>query len=104
MSDKRKNERIKKEIKSEVLADEHASFSSTVDLSKGGIFISTPEPLNNGSEVNMLIHIPGHDELEVQGLVRWVRMEDTESARAGMGIEFINVSNDLKKKIDECID
>jgi len=103
MSDKRKSERIKKGIKSEVYSDEHVSFSSTVDLSKGGIFISTPEPINNGSEVNMLIHIPEHGELEIKGIVKWVRSDETDNEKAGMGIEFINVNSDLKKKLDELV-
>jgi len=103
MSNNRKSERIKKEVKSEVIADEHVSFSSTVDLSKGGIFISTPEPLSKGSEVNMSIHIPGHGELEVKGVVKWVRADESDSEKAGMGIEFVNVSNDFKKKLEEVI-
>ncbi len=101
MSEKRKSERIKKNMKSEVLSDEYASFSSTVDLSKGGIFISTPEPLGNGSNVNLLLHIPGHGELELKGVVKWVRPDESESTKAGMGIEFVNVPGELKKKIDE---
>ncbi len=103
MSDKRKSERIKKDVKSEVIADEHVSFSSTVDLSKGGIFISTPEPLSKGSEVNMSIHIPGHGELEVKGVVKWVRADESDSEKAGMGIEFVDVSSDFKKKLEEVI-
>ena len=104
MTENRKSERIKKGIKSEVLSEEYASFSSTVDLSKGGIFISTPEPLSNGSEVSMSIHIPGQGEVEVKGIVRWVREDETDSEKAGMGIEFVNVSGDLKKKLDEFIE
>jgi len=103
MPDNRKSERIKKGVKSEVFSEEHVSFSSAVDLSKGGIFISTPEPLNNGSEVNMLIHIPDHGELELKGVVRWVRTVDSATQKAGMGIEFTNVNSDLKKKLDELV-
>ncbi len=103
MSDKRKSERIRKDVKSEVIAEEHVSFSSAVDLSKGGIFISTPEPLGNGSEVSMSIHIPGHGEIEVKGVVKWVRSDDSESEKAGMGIEFVNVSSDLRKKLEELV-
>ena len=103
MSDKRKSERIKKGIKSEVHAAEHVSFSSAVDLSKGGVFISTPEPLSNGSEVTMSIHMPGHGEVEVKGVVKWVRSEESDSEKAGMGIEFVNVSSDLKKKLDDFV-
>lgn len=103
MSDKRKSERIKKGIKSEVYSEEHASFSSTVDLSKGGIFISTPEPLGSGSEVSMSIHIPGHGEIDVKGIVKWVRADETETEKAGMGIEFIDVDSELKKKLDDYV-
>ena len=103
MSDKRKSERIKKGVKSEVISDEHVSFSSAVDLSKGGIFISTPEPLGSGSEVNMSIHIPGHGELEVKGVVKWVRSEESESEKAGMGIEFVNVDSELRRKLEELV-
>ena len=103
MSDKRKNERIKKQVKSEVFSEEHVSFSSAVDLSKGGIFISTPEPLGNGSEVNMSIHIPGHGELEVKGVVKWVIENESGSEKAGMGIEFTNLNSDLKKKLDDLV-
>ena len=103
MADKRKSERVKKWVKSEVHSDEHVTFSSSVDLSRGGIFISTPEPLNNGSEVNLSIHLPGHGEVEVKGIVKWIRADESDSEKAGMGIEFVNLSTDLKKKLDEVI-
>ncbi|PKM83526.1 MAG: hypothetical protein CVU88_02480, partial [Firmicutes bacterium HGW-Firmicutes-13] len=45
MDDKRKSGRIKKSIKCEVYSD-GLTFSSTIDISDGGMFISTPEPLN----------------------------------------------------------
>lgn len=103
MQDKRKSERIRKKIKSEVVSDEFAAFSSVVDLSKGGIFISTPEPPGKNSEVNMMIHMPGHGEIEIKGIVRWVRTDDTDSERAGMGIEFTDISGDLRKKLDDLV-
>ena len=103
MPDKRKSERIEKGVKSEVYAEEHASFSSSVDLSKGGMFISTPEPLSNGSEVSMSIHMPGHGEVEIKGVVKWVRADETATEKAGMGIEFINVDGELKKKLDDLV-
>ncbi len=103
MSENRKSERIKKDVKSEVIAQEHVSLSSTVDLSKGGIFISTPEPLGSGSEVNLSIQIPGHGEIEVKGVVKWVRSDESESEKAGMGIEFVNVSSDLRKKLEDLV-
>ena len=103
MQNKRKSERVKKAIKSEVISEEFAAFSSVVDLSKGGIFISTPEPPGKDTEVSMMIHMPGYGEIDIKGIVRWIRTDDNESARAGMGIEFTNVSGDLKKKLDDLV-
>ena len=103
MAEKRKNERVKKWVKSEVHSDEHITFSSSVDLSRGGIFISTPEPLINGSEVSLSIHLPEHGEIEIKGIVKWIRSDETGSDKAGMGIEFVNINSELKKKLDDLI-
>lgn len=103
MAEKRKNERVKKWVKSEVHSDEHITFSSSVDLSRGGIFISTPEPLSNGSEVSLSIHLPEHGEVEIKGIVKWIRSDETGSDKAGMGIEFVNINSELKKKLDDLI-
>jgi len=104
MSDKRKTHRVKKTVKSEVRAEDSITLSSSVDLSKGGIFISTPEPLSNGSNVNLTIFIPGTGEVEVRGVVKWIRGDESQGGKAGMGIEFIDVNEDISKKLDELID
>ena len=104
MNEHRKSPRINKKIKSEVVSEDHVSFSSSVDLSQGGIFISTPEPLGNGSNVKLTIVIPGNEELEVQGIVKWVRADESDKGRAGMGIEFVNISGEVSKKLENLID
>ena len=103
MTDKRKEERVKKSIRSEVRSDDALTFSSTVDVSKGGIFISTPEPLGNGSKVELLISIPGDGEVNIHGLVRWMREDEENGCRAGMGIEFQNIDEPTKQKLEKLI-
>ena len=103
MNEHRKSPRINKKIKSEVVSDDHVSFSSSVDLSHGGIFISTPEPLGDGSNVKLTIVIPGNEEVEVQGIVKWVRRDESDRGKAGMGIEFVNVSKETSKKLESLI-
>ncbi len=95
MDDKRKNKRVKKVLKSEVHSDEAMTFSSSVDISKGGIFISTPEPIGSGSEINLSIQVPGGKVIDIKGIVKWVRNDDKEGERAGMGIEFTDVNPDI---------
>jgi len=89
MDDKRKSGRIKKSIKCEVYSD-GLTFSSTIDISDGGMFISTPEPLNENSEVDLVLHLTGTDPIELKARVRWNRDERDEDIRAGMGVEFLN--------------
>jgi len=93
MGERRKNERYRLKVKSEVRADDFLTYSDTVDLSKGGIFISTPEPIGIGSPINLAIQIPGEEEpVEIKGVVKWVRSNEKEGERAGMGIEFAGIS------------
>lgn len=92
MEERRKSNRRKAAGKSKVHSEQGLTYSNTVDISKGGIFISTPEPLGIGSPISLAVQIPGHGSLELKGIVRWVRNDDKEGERAGMGIEFTEIS------------
>jgi uncharacterized protein (TIGR02266 family) len=97
MKEKRKFERSKVDTKSEVHFDEGMTFSKSTDMSNGGIFITTPEPLGQGSEVSLSLQIPGEESVEIKGVVRWVRESDDDESKSGMGIEFVDISeNDLE--------
>ena len=72
-------------------------------MSKGGIFISTPEPLGSGSKVKLSISIPGDGEFNVQGVVKWMREEESDSGKAGMGIEFQDLDDTTKNKLVELL-
>ncbi len=104
MEDKRKHSRVKKEVKIEVRDDENMTLSTSRDLSNGGIFISTPEPMIVGSELELSLQIPGSDLIALKGIVRWIREEEDGDKKAGMGIEFTELSDDklntLKKLSD----
>ncbi len=102
MDEKRKFERTKVNTKSEVHSDEGMTFSKSTDMSNGGLFIATPEPLAEGSEVSLSLQIPGEESVDIKGVVRWVRESGDEDSKSGMGIEFVDISeNDLEnlKKI-----
>lgn len=103
MPDKRKEERVKKTIRSEVRSDDALTYSSTVDVSTGGIFISTPEPIGSGSKIELSITVPGDGEVTIHGVVKWIREDEKEGCRAGMGIEFQDMDEATKKKLGELI-
>ena len=98
MKNNRAEVRVKTKVKSEVHSDEAMTFSTTSDLSNGGVFIHTLEPLKEGSDVELSIKIPGKVSLDVKGVVRWIKEES--DSQSGMGIEFVDL-NDEKKEIIE---
>ncbi len=104
MENKRQGQRIKKHIKSEVTDTNTVTFSTTQNISPGGIFISTPDPLKIGSEVEMSLYFPGEEAIKLKGIVRWTNENDLPDRKCGMGIEFVNTPGSeiaqLAKKID----
>lgn len=102
MDNKRKDERVGKQTRAEVHTKDGMTFSSSIDLSSGGIFISTPEPLKEGEKIELVINCSATESVEVSGTIRWNRDEDGET-RAGMGIQFSEMSNDDQKKIEKLL-
>jgi uncharacterized protein (TIGR02266 family) len=103
MEEKRKFERNKVNAKSEVHFDEGMTFSKSTDLSSGGLFISTPEPLSEGSEVSLSLQIPGEESVDIKGVVRWVRESSDDESKSGMGIEFVDVSESDLENIKKVV-
>ena len=103
MDEKRKFARVAKKIKSEVHTDDGMTFSSSGDMSKGGIFITTPEPLEIGSEVSLSLKLSNEKSVDIKGVVRWVKDDDGDH-KCGMGIEFLEVKDGDISEINSVID
>jgi Tfp pilus assembly protein PilZ len=105
MTEKRKHERINTQIKSEVHTNAGMTFSSTVDLSAGGIFISTPEPIQPGTELDLAIRVVESESIKIKGIVRWIKEDDMhEGERSGMGIEFVSIEPGDMKRLKAFLD
>ncbi len=102
MEEKRLHKRIKKSIKCEVHSD-GLTFSSTIDISNSGMFISTPEPLLADSEIGLVLHIPGNEPFELQAKVKWIRDEIMDE-KAGMGVQFLDITEEQQAVVDSFID
>lgn len=75
----------------------------TRDINEGGLFIETEKPRPTGTEVAMRFNLPGSDDpLQTVGRVAWVRSAGTD-APAGMGIEFDELSQDDRTRINAMI-
>ncbi|HMB20109.1 MAG TPA: PilZ domain-containing protein [Spirochaetota bacterium] len=103
MGDKRKFAREKKELKSELHSEDGMIFSTARDISEGGLFISTPVPGKEGQEIDMRLYTPGKEPKNLKGKVRWIREDEDTENRAGMGIEFVDLSDDDKKEISKIL-
>jgi hypothetical protein len=89
--DRRKDERIEVRVRVE-FEEELCCF--TGDLSRGGAFILTQNPMDLEEEFSLKIHIPdGREPVEVGCKVIWTNKYGKESKglRRGMGIKFLKL-------------
>jgi uncharacterized protein (TIGR02266 family) len=99
MEEKRKHLRVQKRLKSEVHSDQGVTLSATFDMSHGGLFITTPEPIGEGSEVELSLYLPGEEPVSLKAIIRWKREDESDESRAGMGIEFVGASDKAVKSL-----
>lgn len=98
MSDQRNHPRfsINREFESiGELIDEYV-----VNISQGGIFIKSREPLPVGTEVDLKFTIILDDFETIEGQGKVVR-SITDGAEAGMGVEFTEMNEKSRRVIDE---
>lgn len=79
------------------------SYLSNISL--GGVYIRTNSPLDPGVRLALKIFLPdGDKELEVECEVAWAQTEDKITSNQkhprGMGIKFLNLSSEGKKRIE----
>ncbi len=98
----RTNQRVEKSI--EILFGESGAFikSHTLNVSNGGLFLKTENPLPIDSIVTLRMRLPGETEpLEIQGCVVWSNPKSKNNDfPSGMGIQFIKMNSEHKINID----
>jgi CheY-like chemotaxis protein len=63
----------------------------TADVSEGGAFICSPDPIEVGTTLEVTIGFPGLMEPEKRkAVVRWVRPEDRGGEHAGFGVQWVD--------------
>jgi hypothetical protein len=73
--------------------------TKTYDVSRGGMFIRTSSPYPVQSTFPFHLYLSENDILQGVGLVRWVQNTSSPSHPAGMGIEFIDMSDSEKNRL-----
>jgi GAF domain-containing protein/Tfp pilus assembly protein PilZ len=83
-----------------------ASLGLADELSPGGVFIRTPNPMELGEQFLLKLYMSDEGEpIEVTCKVIWTNKYGQESKhlRRGMGVKFLNLSNGVQKRIEKYI-
>lgn len=76
------------------------------DISPGGLFISTNNPLKQGEKFHLRLQIPGLLEpMEIQCEVAWARLQEEQKSTApfGMGVKFIDLTDENRELLQPYI-
>jgi uncharacterized protein (TIGR02266 family) len=79
-----------------------AAREMCANLSCGGAFIRTDDPLSPGHRVLVEIHVPGSEPIETLGRVAWSKSVLGPAGRveSGVGVEFVDAAAaDLEREI-----
>jgi len=106
--DKRRSPRasIKARVDYEIESEDTFLFEYTTNLSRDGIFLQTNNPLEPDTVLSLRFNVPESNRvIEVQGKVIWVNefRPKGENLNPGMGIQFIDLSDDDKDLITKLI-
>ncbi len=77
----------------------------SANISGGGIFIRTQEPLPLNHAVRMRFTLPGvNHQFDCHGIVVWANPSPTKSfLPAGMGIKFVDLATEARKLIQDYV-
>ena len=72
----------------------------TENISEGGLFLATAEPLRIGDEVAITLGIEGDPPIELTGVVRWLRLSQGPNGPApGAGVQFVGMNEETSLRI-----
>ncbi len=104
--ERRTNERLPVQLRVDYQSTESFISEYTMNISRGGMFISTRSPLNVGTVIELMFHIPNREvPFKIIGEVAWVTPYDRKSNLIpGMGIKFKNMREEDKRAFEEFIE
>jgi type IV pilus assembly protein PilZ len=85
----------------------------TKNISKGGTFIRTEQPLELGTEFLFELTVPSNDapeapelKIDLTGVVKWVvtEAEATADKPAGMGIQFVFANDEDRTRVQTVVE
>jgi type IV pilus assembly protein PilZ len=75
----------------------------SVNLSRGGVFLETEEPVAIGSDVTLQLEVPRAGPVLLSGRVSWRRGRPDKDGPVGIGVEFEDMVDTLGELIDSLV-
>ena len=96
---RRAEERVPVDFQINYIHEEDYVLSFSKNISLGGMFLCTPDPLEPGSKVKLIFPVEEHYQAEVMAVVVWVNTS-TNVGAIGMGVQFLSpLASNLKETI-----
>jgi type IV pilus assembly protein PilZ len=102
---RRQGPRFDARIKVGFKSDKAFLWEYSKDISKGGIFIKTANPMRLNSRVQLRLSLPGRSkEIYVVGEVIYIVKEDETGRTPGMGLQFVDFDKEAMNEIEEYLE
>lgn len=104
-ADNRRSPRIPADVKVDYRTVGSFITDYTRNISRGGIFVQTSLPLDQGTRVRLRLTLPDGDvPFGLDGVVKWVcTLKDKDKHPPGMGIEFVDFDDEVRGKLDALV-
>ena len=104
VADKRKYTRVPISVKVTNLSSGNFSYYHATNISSGGLFMKSNEPLPIKTKLHLKFSLPDADDLEIKGIiVRVQRAPKNSDISSGMGVKFLAMDDDVRRAIDEFV-
>ncbi len=105
MEEKRKYHRVEYVFKVDYRTPEALFNEFAENISEGGLFIKTSNPLSVGTEITIEFLLPLLNEpIRVKGRVEWhTEMPGVRKSTPGMGVSFQGLTPEDKEKINRIV-
>lgn len=88
-----RDKRVFVEVEIGLTTASHIYTGLSLDVSTGGVFVATYEPVVLGAEVSLSFVLPEGHVVNADGVVRWARAA-SDDAPPGMGVAFVHISSE----------
>ena len=99
----RKHERVPARLEVEFRNASAFLVAYSTNLSRGGMFVETNDPLPVGHQLTLRFAVPTLPTIEVTGVIAWVQAWGTNEHEKGMGIRFEHIDERHGDLIDRLV-